>query len=516
MNVQILAVDIGTTNMKVGLVDIDSFKVIYKVSEKTNIIYPRHGWAEQDPEELWWKVSKLIRKLLSEADGWEINIKGIIYTAHMAGVLPLDKDGNPLRNIIIWLDERAAGLPKDIWKGIIKISGYNIFKLINFLRVTGGAPSKTGKDPISKILWIREYERDIYRKTAIFSDVKGYLIYRSTGNVITSPDEAHLTWLADTRNKFAAWYKPLLRKYGLSENHFPKIYESVSIAGYLTDDAANDLGLKANIPVIVGSGDLTAAAIGSGAVAEGEPHIYIGTSNWIAAHINKRKVDVLHYIGSLLSGIPNKYLLIAEQEVAGAALDWAIEFLKIDGGNYKHVENLVKSSTPGANKLIFLPWMYGERSPIDDPYVRGALINLSFLHGDKDILRAIMEGVALNIRWAYKYFKRLIKPADMINVVGGGVSSDTWCQILADTLNIKIRRLLDPQDAGLRGSSTIAAVALNIYKSFESAVKRYSYDRVFRPDENNVKIYNNLYKNFVQLYSKTKGIFRELNMSIYK
>jgi len=132
-------------------------------------------------------------------------VAGIIFSAHMAGVLPVDKDGNPLRPMMIWLDERAAGLPRDLWRGPLKVQGYNMFKLFRFLRITGGAPSKTGKDPLSKILWIRENEPDLYNKTRKILDVKGYLIYKATGKYLTSPDEANLTWLADTRRGFARW-----------------------------------------------------------------------------------------------------------------------------------------------------------------------------------------------------------------------------------------------------------------------------------------------------------------------
>jgi len=507
----ILSFDVGTTNVKCGIVDVKDFKVIYKKSRPAEVVYPRDGWAEVDPDRLWLQITGLSREVINESKMDIEEIKAVIYTAHMAGVLPIDKDGNPLRNIIIWLDERAAGLPKDIWRGVIKISGYNIFKLINFLRITGGAPSKTGKDPISKILWIKENEIDIFDKARYFIDVKGYLIFKSSGNIVTSHDEASLTWLADTRSGKAYWYKPFFKKYGIDIDSFPVIMDSTDIAGKLSHKAAKELNLKTDIPVIVGSGDLTSAAIGSGAVKDKEPHIYIGTSDWIAAHISKRKVDIFHYIGSLFSGIPRKYLLIAEQEVATGALEWFMDMMDIGKGDYNEVDELVKSSSPGSNNLLFFPWLYGERTPIDDPNVRGGLINFSFKHSKGDIFRSIMEGVSFNIRWAYEYFIKMVGKWDVINIVGGGALFDVWCQILSDTLGIKLRRIRDPNDTGLRGNATIASIALGFYKSFEEAVERYSIDKIFNPNYGNKRIYDKLYIEFKKFYKKNKGLYASLN-----
>ncbi|RLG62534.1 carbohydrate kinase [Candidatus Geothermarchaeota archaeon] len=508
----ILSFDIGTTTIKSGLVDASDFSVKYKKSIEAEIMYPRPGWAEIDPHALWNQILELSQSIIDESKVDTNNVLGLIYTAHMAGVIPIDKVGNPLMNMIIWLDERAAGLPRDIWVGFPKLAGYNLFKLISFLRVTGGAPSKTGKDPISKILWIRKNEPDVYNNARYFLDVKGFLIYKSTGNAVTSHDEASLTWLADTRYGEAVWYKPFFKKYNLDVNTFPKILDSTAVAGRLTREASSELNLPENLPVIVGSGDLTSAAVGSGAIKEGEPHIYIGTSDWIAAHIKSRKVDVFHYIGSLFSGIPRRYLLIAEQEVAAGALEWAMDILGIGKGDYNKVRELVESTPVGSNNLVFFPWLYGERSPIDDPYVRGVLMNFSFTHSKGDILRSIMEGVAYNIRWAYNYFEKLVGKWDLITIVGGGALFDVWCQVVSDVLGINLKRIKDPHDAGLRGIATIAAVGLGIYKSFEDAVSRYKVDKIFKPIEENNKTYSKLYDRYIEFYKKNKKIFRHLNL----
>jgi len=507
----ILVFDVGSTKLKAGLVSIKDFRVYFKASDKSEIYYPKRGWAEQDPEKLWSQIISLSRKMMEESGVKKKDVLALIYTAHMAGVLPIAEDGTPLENIITWLDERAAGLPEELWKGLLRIEEYNLFKLIRFLRITGGAPSKTGKDPLSKIIWLREYEPDIYNSVYKFLDAKGYLIYKSTGNIVTSPDEANLTWLADTRNGKAVWSRPILNMFKLDEKSFPEIKDSIDIAGKLKKDVADELGVEADIPVFVGAGDIPTTAIGSGVVEEGKPHIYIGTSDWIAAHLSKRKTDIFHYIGSLLSAIPGKYLLIAEQEIAGGALEWAMNILGIKEGDYKSVEEAVESSEPGSNRILFLPWLYGERAPIDDPFLRGGLINFSLDHGKSDILRSIMEGVAFNIKWAYKYFQKMIPPQNIINIIGGGTLFDQWCQIVSDVLEIEIRRLKEPQYAGLRGGATIASVGLGIYKDFKEAVSRYAIDKVFTPDNNLSKIYNIHFQEFTNFYKKNKDIYKKLN-----
>ena len=505
----IMAFDVGTTMIKSCLVGARTLDVKASRASGVEILYPREGWAEQDPEALWDSISSASRGLMEETGLDPSSVVGLVFSAHMAGVLPVDKDGQPLRNMIIWLDERAAGLPRKVWSGFPKIQGYNLFRLLKFLRITGGAPSKTGKDPLSKMVWIRENEPDVYEKTFKFLDVKGYLINRATGAYVTSPDEANLTWLADTRGGKARWSKGLLKEYGIPLEAMPEIRLSTDIAGELKPEAAKDLGLKPGTPVVVGAGDITVAAVGSGAVGEGELHIYIGTSDWVAGHVSERKTDVSHYIGSLLSAIPGKYLLIAEQEVATGALEWLLKAMGL-AGKYDEVEELVKEAEPGSNGLIFMPWFYGERAPVDDPYLRGGLLNLSLDHDRGDLLRSVMEGVAMNVRWAYQYVEKLVGRKSWVNLIGGGALFDVWCQILADALRREVRRMAYPQEAGVRGAAAIAAVGLGFFKDFEEAASRFAVEKVFRPDPSTAEVYDRLFKTFLRAYKEVKKIYRSL------
>ncbi len=506
----ILAYDVGTTHVKAALVSIDNFESLLKVSERAIVEYPRSGWAEQDPDTLWGQIIALTRKLLEDREGSRHTVEGIVFSAHMAGVVPVDSKGNPLRRMIIWLDERAAGYPRDLWSGFPRIQGYNLFRLVEFLRVTGGVPGRTGKDPLSKILWLRDNEPDVYHKAFKFLDVKGFLINKTTGVFVTSPDEANLTWLADTRGGRAVWYEPLLRRYGIPRERLPEIRSTVDVAGYLKRSAASELGLDEGLPVIVGAGDLTAAAIGSGAVGDGEIHVYVGTSDWVAAHLGKRRLDISHYIGSILSGIPGKYLLVAEQEIAAGALEWLMRVEGIEG-RYDLVERFLEETEPGANGVIFAPWMYGERSPIDDPYVRGAFINLSLGHDKRHLVRAVVEGIILNIKWVYGYVEKLVGFNEKVRLVGGAALFDSLCMMLASAIGRRVVRLKDPQDATLRGSAAIAAKGLGLVGSIEEAASRFIVDKEFQPNEKLARVYNEVYKYFVETYRRLRKLYRRLN-----
>ncbi|AAY80415.1 xylulokinase [Sulfolobus acidocaldarius] len=495
----VIAFDVGTTSTKCGIISLKDFEVRKLVSTKSIVNYPKKGWAEQDANKLWETIVDLGRTALED---FKFTISGLVFDAHMAGVIPVDASGEPLRNAIIWLDERASGLPEDLWKGVIKLQGYSILKLLKFLRITGGAPSKTGKDVISKIIWIAQNERDIFSKTYKLLDIKGFLISKASGVFVTSHDEASLSWLADTRTARAIWSDEILRDYKIDRNLLPEIKKSTDIAGYVKGEVAKLFG---EIPVFVGAGDLTASAVGSGAVKEGEPHIYIGTSDWVASHISKRKVDVFHYVGSILSAIPGKYLYVAEQEVAGGAIEWVMRLLGMER-NYEEVEKLVKSIDK--TSLLFLPWLYGERSPIDDPTVRGGILNISLESSKAEILRAVMEGVALNIKWVFPLVAKDVKE---VNIVGGGALFDSWCQIVADSIGLPVKRVKRPELTGLRGLGAIASVGLGVYNSFEEACSKFEIDKVFMPDSNNSLRLNKKFREFINVYKRLKKTYRSLN-----
>jgi xylulokinase len=275
--------------------------------------------------------------------------------------------------------------------------------------------------------------------------------------------------------------------------------------------------------VVIGSPDIHSAAIGSGAVRDYEPHLYIGTSSWLTCHVPFKKTDLLHNLAALPSAIPGRYVLTDEQECAGICLQFLRDNIlfhqdeitrgaKPDNA-YQLFDQIAARTPAGSHKVIFLPWLYGERAPIDDRFVRGGFFNQSLQTTREDMVRAVFEGVAYNSRWLLKYVEQFIKrQVDAINMVGGGAKSDIWCQIHADVLNRPIRQVKDPVQVNVRGAALLAAMALGALR-YEDIGSRVPIARTYLPDPAHRKIYDELFGEFMAIYESNRKIYTRLNRS---
>lgn len=512
----ILIHDLGTSGNKAALFDL-KLELISQTKVDYPLYYPKSGWAEQNPEKFWEAVKKATNILTQNIDLNEILT--ITFDCQMNCTIPIDNEGNALMNCISWLDTRAAPLTQKFSKGLIKISGYGLKNILMFLKITGGAPGFNGKDPISHLLWIKENQPEIYEKTHKFLSVKDYIIYKCTKNAVTSRDLGNTAWMMDSNPGKFEWSDKILNKFKIDKEKLPKIKKSTEIAGGLTIEASKELNLKTGIPIFVSSGDLTSAALGSGGIIDNKLAICLGTSDWVAAHTSKRLKDLSHYTGCISSAQEN-YLCISKQETGATCLDWAVqqmfknELEEYKGRSeelYSRLDSLVEKVEVGSKNLIFTPWMFGERSPINDPNVRGGFYNLSLEHTRYDLLRSVYEGVVYNIKWSLIYLEKLIGKADEINCIGGGAKSDVWCQILADILDRKIVQMENPDLAAARGSAIISMVGLGILNQFSDALPLIKVKKVFIPNTENEKIYDILFNEYVNIYKRNKKMFMNLN-----
>ncbi|MGQ9545416.1 MAG: xylulokinase [Candidatus Bathycorpusculaceae bacterium] len=508
----ILAHDTGTTSNKAVLVDLNGEIVGHSAAEYP-VYYPKMRWAEQSPLDWWKAVTSTTRQIIEEKSVKPSDISAVIFTTQMSGTLPLSSDGEPLMPCMIWLDTRAKRQAEKMSRGLIKIAGYSLPTLITFLRITGGIYGHVGKDPICKILWLKEEAPKIYAETYKILDCKDYLLYKCTGNFVISRDCANIWWMMDTRKGRLNWSDKILKKYGIDKAKLPEIKRATDIAGKLNSEAASEMGLREGTPVIVGAGDIASAAVGSGAVKEKKIHAYIGTSGWLGCHLKERKNDLFHYIGSICSANPDTYLCVAEQETAGACLDWLKNNLFKENREdiYKTFDEIASKTEPGAKGLIFTPWLFGERAPLDDPTVRGGFYNLSLEHSKEHIIRAVLEGVSLNMKWALGYMEKLAGKAESINIIGGGASSTVWCQIIADVLNRRVNKVHEPKEAGARGAAIIAMIALGYFKRFEEAEKLVKIDAPCEPNPENAALYEEIFVEFKNIYKNNKKMYRRLN-----
>lgn len=501
----ILACDFGTSSVKAALIDRQGH-VLAHATRSYPLLTVRPGWVEQYPDDWWKAMCATTSALLQQSGNDRSSIVALNICAQMCGTLPVDAGGRALMPCLTWLDTRSAPIARRITHDLVRVGGYGIRPLLRWLWHTNGAPNLAGRDPVSKILWIREQRPDIWEQTEKILDVKDYLVHRCCQHFTTTADVAHLTWLMESRAGEKRWCKKLLEYLDLSSDLFPAICAHTDIAGQLCGRAASELGLCEGITVMAGAGDLTASALGAGSLSAVEPHLHLGSSAWLGVHVERRKVDIMNGIGTISSAAADKFLLVAAQQSGALALDWAMKTFESAASvsDYGAVNTAVERSPAGARGLIFTPWLLGECVPGIIAADRAEFFHLSPAHNRDDMYRAIMEGVALNIRWAQRVFNRHIGPYRQLRIFGGAANSPAWCRILADTLQIPVVQLEYPQLAGVTGSAMLASIALGWYGSLADAMSMSRIKHVFEPDITARDHYEDAFEQFLQLCRQQK------------
>lgn len=515
----ILAIDLGTSGMKVALISV-SGKVLGWEAEPVRLILTPDGGAEQSPEEWWQAFLSAAGRLMKKNQS--ANVVAVCASTQGEGTVAVDKDGNALGNAILWMDMRgAANLKKQIG-GLINIDGAGISNVLRFVRLTGGMPSMTGKDPAAHMLFIRDTMPEIYKKTHKFLNVLDYINLRLTGEFVASFDSIVTSWVTDNRNPDDIHYDDsLIRSLGIDREKLPDVVACTKVIGNLRGDIANTLGLSSNVKVVAGAIDNTAAAIGAGAVDDYALHLYIGTSSWMAAHVPFKKTDVASSMASIPCAVPERYLLTALQATAGGNLTFLRDNIIYHKDEllqeadvpdiFKVLDQIANRVPAGANGVMYTPWIWGERAPVEDKTLRAGLYNLSLNSTREDIIRAFLEGIAYNTRWLLSPVEKFLgRKVNSINIVGGGAQSDVWCQIFADVMNVEIKQVADPIYANARGAAWIAAAGLGEIK-FTDIPELIQFRRAYQPQVQNRAVYDRGFENFQLIYKQMKGVYRRLN-----
>lgn len=517
----ILTVDLGTSGPKVALFD-TSAKCVGDEFEEVPLLLYEHGGAEQRPDDWTNAIRSCYKKLIAKTQIDTKRIIAINCTAQWSGTVPLDKSGKPLMDSIIWMDTRGAEYVKALTHGPIRVEGYGVGKILKWIRITGGGPTRSGKDSIAHILYIKNKLPKVYSDTYKFLEPKDYLNLWLTGRFAMSYDSILLHWITDNRDINNIFYHDdLVRLTGIDKDKLPELVPTNSILGNVSPNIAQEFGLNADVKVISGTPDVQSAAIGSGAVKDFEGHFYVGTSSWLVCHVPFKKTDMFHNMGTIPSGLPGRYLIANEQETAGACLNFIKNNLLYHNDElgtgaapkdfYKLVDKIVERVPAGAEHLYFLPWMYGERSPVDDHSVRGGFYNLSLSHNRAHMLRAVLEGVSLNARWLLMYVEKMTaRKFDAINFIGGGANSAIWSQICADIFNRPVRQMKDPLMSNSRGTAILALLALKML-SLDEVSKAVAVNKTFEPNPANRGLYDEMFGRFVEIYTKNKPIYAKLN-----
>lgn len=521
MSALILTIDLGTSGPKVALFNSQVKCIAYEFEEVPLLLY-ENGGAEQRPSDWTNAIIQCYQRLIEKSNVNTKDIVAINCTAQWSGTVCVDKQGKELMDSIIWMDTRGAEHVKKLTHGPIRVEGYGVGKILQWIRLSGGGPTRSGKDSIAHILYIKDKLRKIYDDTYKFLEPKDYLNLWLTGRFAASFDSITMHWLTDNRDiNNIVYHDGLINLTGIDKAKLPDLVPTNSILANVRKEIAELFNLNSDVKVISGTPDLQSAAVGSGAVKDYEGHLYVGTSSWLVTHVPFKKTDVFHNMGTIPSALPGRYVIANEQETAGACLNFiknnllyhndALNTAAAPKDFYRIMDDIVNGVKPGSEGVMFLPWLYGERSPIDDHHVRGGFYNLSLNSNRTHMMRAVLEGVGLNARWLLMYVEKMMgRNFDAVNFIGGGANSDVWSQIIADIFNRPIRQMNEPLMSNSRGTAILALLALKmISKDDVSGVVEPR--KVFEPNKKNKALYDEKFEAFVDIYNRNKPIWMKLN-----
>ncbi len=515
----VLAVDLGTSGCKCALATLDG--QVRAWAFRPVALHVEGVAAEQEPEDWWSALVGAAGELFVRAPEARQAVAAVCCSTQGEGTVCVDRDGHALGRALTWLDMRGAEAIARRIGGPPRVAGYGPLALWRWLRLTGGAPALSGKDSAGHIAFIRDREPERYDRTHKFLNVLDYLNLRLSGRIAATRDSILTTWVTDNRGGGVRYDAGLIAQLGIDRDKLPEIVGSTDRLGPLGADAADALGLGRDVVVIAGAIDNSAVAVGAGAVRDFDTHLYLGTSSWLGAHVPSKKTDLMSKIAAVPCAIEGRYLATALQSAAGSNLSFfrdrilyhPDELLSDEQrpGVYQALDRISATVPAGARGLLYMPWLFGERAPVEDANLRAGLINLSLEHSRADIVRAFLEGVALNTRWMLEPFERFVGRANApVTAVGGGAQSDLWCQILADVTGRTIRQPETPIQANAMGAAFIAAVGLGAMR-FDDVPALMRWRREYTPDDRRRALYDERFGCFKEAYRRLAPLYRRLN-----
>jgi xylulokinase len=513
----VLAVDLGTGGPKIGLVSLLG-KVVWSHHAPVRTSFLPGGGAVQDAEEWWQHIAAAARRALTSGVVPPEQVVAVSCTGQWASTVPVDEDGRPVGPCVMWMDSRGAPHARRAVGG--HVSGYAPLALWRWVRHSGGAPSTAGADPIGHILYLEREEPAVADAARLYLEPVDYLSMRFTGVAAASHASMTAAWLTDNRRLDRLVYDPVLvEAAGIPAHKLPPLVPTGSVVGQVRPEVADLLGLPRGVRVVTGTPDLHSAAVGSGAVLDYRAHLVISTSSWISCPVPMKKTDAVHQIASVPGLGPDGYLVADNHETGGMCLQWLRNnVVAPDGGTagaevpgFDAMTAQAATVPPGSDGVLFTPWLSGERSPVDDRNARGGFHNMSLRTTQAHLVRAVLEGVAYNSRWLHEAVERFVgRRLDPVRVIGGGATSDLWCQIHADVLGRTMERVAQPVQANLRGAAIFAGLVLGAV-ALEEIDGLVAVDARFEPRPEQRTTYDRLYAEFPKLYRAQKAMFSRLN-----
>ena len=493
-----MGIDVGTSAVKVVLTGTDG-KIISEANVEQSVSHFKPTWAEQDPD-LWWQntvtaINKVTSNLSSLPYPTELSCIGV--TGQMHSSVFLDQSGHSIRPAILWNDSRTISQCKNIYA----LVGMDfLYQEIGNLALEGfTAP---------KILWLKENEPNNYEKLDTILMPKDYIKYRLTGELSTDHSDAAGTILYNVRNK--KWSDKMLETLNIESKHLPPIYESTDICGSISNIVASELGIEKGIPVVCGGADNAVGAVSSGVIATGQAQSSLGTSGTLLTPVSNPNVEQdmrLHLFSHCLS---DTWYLMGTILSAGNSLKWLKDNFAADE-TYETLVNQSINIAPGAEGLIFLPYLNGERTPHNNPKARGVFFGIHSGHTLAHFTKAVLEGVCFAIRDTSEIIKTLGVSIKTIRGIGGGNQNRVWRQLQADVLNLPISNVL-PGGGPSYGAAMLASVGTGHFFSIKDCVDQWiSETDIVQPKHSNMMLYESIYETYKSLYPALKDSFETFN-----
>jgi len=502
----LLGIDLGTSGTKTVLFTEDG-EAVSSATEEYLLYQPDNGWAEQEPSDWWNACISSVKRVLSESKINPGDIAGIGFSGQMHGLVMLDENGDSLRKSIIWCDGRTEAECAEVMK---RVGESRLVDLTGNQALTSFTAGN--------ILWVRNHEPDNYKRCRHIMLPKDYLRYKLTGKLGMEASDASGMNMLDINTR--VWSDEVLGKLEIDKALLPDVYESYEVAGHITAEAAALTGLKEGTPVVYGAGDNAAAAIGTGVVEKGKAFITIGTSGVLYAHSDSVAVDPKGRVNTFCAAVPGGWTVFGCTLSAGMSLQWLrnnffLPEMKTADGLGKDPYTIMTKQAEripiGANKLIFMPYLMGERSPILDPNARAVFFGLSAIHTRYDMLRSVMEGVIYAQKQCLDVHRDMGVEFKEIYATGGGGTSPLWRQMIADIFNLPVVTIQNREGPAL-GAAILAGVGTGLYKNVPEACSRIIKQNPPQdPISDNSKKYTPYYNLFCNLYPGMKDNFKTLS-----
>lgn len=510
----LLGMDCGTTNIKAIILAEDG-TVVAEASRPSKFLSPGPDMQEQDANEWWDNTVEIFQALTSKA-GWNIvkRIRGICISSHTVTMLPVDKDGIPLRNAMTYQDNRSAAELHYIVDSI----GYQ-----RFVEIVGGQPAVAFLP--NKLLWFKKNEPDLFAKTACFLQASSYINFKLTGKMTTDIDQASRTQCLDISTM--EWSKEIGDVIGIDiDAVLPKPQLVNDIIGFVTEEAANATGLIAGIPVVAGCSDAMASMHATGMSRLGEAGESSGTTSLVFVGSDVKSAPDIPVVTKpcAIDGMP--WVFDAPIQTSGAALKWFIETMAAeereyaeahDLNIYTYLNELALQSEPGAGGLFFFPYLLGERAPIWNEYARGMFIGMGMNMKRSDLIRSVFEGTAYALRHVMETVKEAGAKANVLRICGGGAKSRTWSQIKASMLKMPVY-LLDEKSGDVPvGDALIVGHKVGVFPDLTKAAENIvKVNEIIQPVDKWVEVYDKLYPYYVDMYERLDRDLKSLKNTVDK